>query len=150
MQRGIPLKSFEIKRELMKYILNTLILCFVSCNNKHGVEFIIHNESAVTIDSVRISTSDNRSTIKLFDIQQGMTKTDFLDMNDIAKTDGDYLIKINTIGATKTNRMGYYTNGAALDEKIDVYFSNDTIIYKQKAVIIRTNFIYFLLFKLWT
>jgi len=104
----------------------------VSCDNRYGVEFIIHNESTVTIDSVRVSTSDKQLTIKLTKIQKGQMKADFLDMRDIIKADGHYFVEINTPGLTKVNNIGYYTNGYPLDEKFDIYFADDTIKYKPK------------------
>ena len=116
----------------MKQILTILILSLVSCDNRNGVEFIVHNESQGTIDSVRISTGDKKSTIKLFDIQKGLTKEDFLDMRDILKIDGHYILEITASGQTRTNDFGYYTNGFSLDKGIDIYFMADTIIYKYR------------------
>src|SRR5687768_12714129 len=116
----------------MRQILTILVLSFVSCDNRYGVEFIIHNESTVTIDSVRVSTSDNKATIKLMEIQKGQTKADFLNMRDIIQADGDYFVEISTPGVTKVNNIGYYTNGFPLDERVDIYYADDTIKYKLK------------------
>jgi hypothetical protein len=81
----------------------------------------------VTIDSVRITTSDKGSTIKLVDIKKGLKKEEFLSMRDILKVDGDYHVEINTPGVTKINNIGYYTNGAPQDKEIDIYFYDDSI-----------------------
>jgi hypothetical protein len=104
----------------------------MSCDNKNGVELIIHNESDEMIDSVRVWTSDRKATIKLIDIKTGERKSDFLDMTKISKTDGDYILQINSNGTFKNKNMGYYTNGFSSDETIDVYVKNDTITYVQK------------------
>ena len=116
----------------MKQILTILILGLVSCDNRNGVEFNIHNESQATIDSVRISTSDKKSFIKLADIEKGLTKKDYLDMKDILKIDGDYIIEITASGQTRTDKFGYYTNGFALDESFDIFITTDTIKYESK------------------
>src|SRR5690349_2198584 len=111
----------------MKHILIIVILGFVSCDRRVGVEIIIDNKSTTTIDSVRIITSDKRSTIKLTGIKPGQTKKEFLDMRETLKADGDYHIEINTPGVTKMNNIGYYTNGAPLDENIEIHYFDDSV-----------------------
>jgi hypothetical protein len=66
----------------------------------------------------------------LGEIRKGQTKAEFLDMRGIVKADGDYFVEINTPRVTKINSIGYYTNGFSLDEKLDIYFRDDTIKYK--------------------
>ena len=116
----------------MRQILTLLVFCLMSCDNKNGVELIIHNESNEMIDSVRVWTSDRKATIKLNNIKAGEKKSDFLDMTKISKTDGDYILQINSNGRFKNKNMGYYTNGLSQDETIDVYVTNDSITYVQK------------------
>ena len=116
-----------IKIELMRHILTVVILGLVSCDSKVGVEFIVHNRSTVTIDSVRITTSDKGSTIKLTDIKPGQEKREFLNMREILKSDGDYHVEINTPGVTKINNIGYYTNGSPQDENIDIHYFDDSV-----------------------
>ena len=111
----------------MKYMLPILVFILVSCDGNVGVEFIIHNQSTVTIDSVRVTTSDKRSSIRITDIRQGLDKKGFLDMRDILKVDGDYHVGINTPGVTKVNSIGYYTNGFPLDDEIHIYYYDDSI-----------------------
>jgi hypothetical protein len=116
----------------MKQILMLAILSLVSCDNRYGVEFIVHNESQETIDSIRISTSDKKSTIKLVQLQKGLTKVAFLDMADVLRIDGDYKVEITSRGQTKINNVGYYTNGSPPDETYDIYFMADTIKFESK------------------
>ena len=116
----------------MRQILPLLVFCLMSCDNKNGIELIIHNESKEMIDSVRVWTSDRKATIKLSDIKTGEKKSGFLDMTKISKTDGDYILRVNSNGTFKHTNMGYYTNGSSLDETIDVFVTNDTITYIQK------------------
>jgi hypothetical protein len=53
-----------------------------------------------------------------------------LDMSNVIKVDGDYIIEIKTKGQNKLKHYGYYTNGWPCEEKIDIYVTNDTIRYK--------------------
>jgi len=119
-------------KKVMKRLLIILTLSLVSCDNKFGVELIIHNESTQTIDSLRVSTSDKMSTIKLTDIKKGQEKKDFLDMSETVQADGHYTMELNTKRATKTKNIGYYTNGIPLDERIDIFVTDDSIKYTTK------------------
>lgn len=117
----------------MRQIVLILILALTSCDSRQGIKFIIRNESPDIVDSARISTSDKKSTIKLVDIKKGQVKDHYLDMTDIAKVDGHYIVEIHTKGVLKSENVGYYTNGFPQEESIDIYLTADTIIYKSKT-----------------
>ena len=117
---------------IQRGLLIILIITSASCGNRHGVEFIIHNNSNIKIDSIRVSSSDKRTTIKFVNIEKGATKQEFLDMGEVVKADGNYIVELSTLGIAKNKSIGYYTNGYPSEEKIDIYFEGDTIKYKSK------------------
>lgn len=109
-------------------------LCFVtiltSCTDRQGIEFIIYNNSQLTIDSVIVTTTNLESKIRLDDIKPGLDKIAFLNMDNISKVDGDYSVEIITDSITYKNKIGYYTNGFPSERKIEIWFSQDSIKYK--------------------
>lgn len=113
----------------MKLILIILVLSLVSCKSEPAIEFIINNESTTIIDSVTVTTSDNRSTIKLYNIKPGQGKKERLSMRETLKGDGNYHVEINTSGVTQSDNFGYYTNGAPIEENICIHYFNDSINY---------------------
>ena len=48
-------------------------------------------------------------------------------MREILKVDGNYHVEINTPGVTKINNIGYYTNGAPIDENINIHYFDDSV-----------------------
>ena len=83
------------KKQIMKYVLILfLVIIFTSCDNTNGVKLKLYNETyGVTLDSVRVSTSDKKATIKFTRIDAGDEKTGFLDISRVNKTDGHYVVQ---------------------------------------------------------
>ena len=112
---------------MRKLSIGYLIL-LVSCRPDFGVDFIVHNQTSIPIDSVVISSLDSIATIRLYGITPGTEKSDFLRMNDIKPYDGSYVVQVYSGGIRRSEQIGYYTNGTPCEEQIDVIIENDTIM----------------------
>lgn len=110
------------------------IICLLlfSCNSDQRIKFVVHNDSKVAIDSIVVVTSTNSSRVSINDIEPGTSKEEFLEMSKEPYVDGDYNISIVVGTTTYTNRIGYFTNGAPIEEKMEIWFSRDTIRYAPK------------------
>lgn len=86
----------------------------------------------MAIDSVVVVTSTNNSRVSIKNIEPGSSKEDFLKMSKEPYADGDYNLSIIAGTTTYTNRIGYFTNGAPIEEKMEIWFSKDTIRYEPK------------------
>lgn len=110
------------------YVLSFFIL--LSCQSRIGLTVFVHNETFTPIDSLIIATSDFGSMISFNDLKPKSYAEQFLDMEDIIKTDGSYFVKLINGTRQSEDHFGYYTNGFPLEKRIDVFIENDTIIYK--------------------
>jgi hypothetical protein len=123
--------------QLVNYIRNVsaaLCLFLFSCNGDHRrIKFVIHNNAHLTIDSVVVVTSTNVSRVSIRSIEPGSSKEDLLEMTGEPRGDGNYNVSIIAGVTTYTNNIGYFTNGAPVEEKMEIWFSTDTIRYKPKA-----------------
>lgn len=106
-----------------------VVIFFCSCNT--GIEFVIHNDSSNRIDFVNISTSDKKANLTIKNVEANSEKIDFLNMNKVGQVDGSYFLEINQDKNYKIVNFGYYTNGSPVEEKFDIYISNDTVIFKE-------------------
>lgn len=112
----------------MKRLLIILTIGLVSC--KQGVNFVIHNDSSDTIDVLKIKTSDFTSEISLNGLPHTQKKIIFLDMSETKGIDGHYNLSSLSNGVTKTVDFGYYTNGAPLEDTIDIYVNNLNVNFR--------------------
>lgn len=113
-------------------LFSIICLLLFSCNSDQRIKFVVHNGSEVAIDSVVVVTSTNNSRVSIKNIEPGSSKEDFLKMSKEPYADGDYNLSIIAGTTTYTNRIGYFTNGAPIEEKMEIWFSKDTIRYEPK------------------
>ena len=107
--------------------------CFLtlsSCEQKSGLDFTVYNGSDVAIDSVVIRTSSKDARVVIGKIEPDSNGTNFLDMTNASKVDGDYYVSIVNGSDTYEDHVGYYTNGFPSDKKIEIwFFPPDSIRY---------------------
>jgi hypothetical protein len=115
----------------MRYLI-LLFLVLISCDCVPKIKFVVHNQGRDVIDSVVVVTSTNNSRVTIKDIQPGFSEEEFLEMAKEPYVDGDYNVSIVAGTTTYTNRIGYFTNGAPIEEKMEIWFSKDTIRYEPK------------------
>lgn len=119
------------KRIIMRYVI-LLFLVLVSCDGGRKIKFVVHNQSRDAIDSVVVVTSTNTSRVAIKDIQPGSSEKEILEMSKEPYVDGDYNVSIIAGSRTYSNRIGYFTNGAPVEEKMEIWFSMDTIRFEPK------------------
>jgi hypothetical protein len=115
----------------MRFVI-LLFFVLVSCSGGRKINFVVHNLSQDVIDSVVVITSTNNSRVVINDIQPGSSEKKFLEMSKEPYVDGDYHVSIVAGSRTYSNRIGYFTNGAPVEEKMEIWFSMDTIRYEPK------------------
>ena len=112
------------------FFLSVLIL--IACSSEYGTDFVIVNNSFNPIDSLTISTMNNKSSVKIKNLAPNMTKHVFLDMRNIDKIDGHFKFDIFTGSKKKHRDYGYYTNGMREARTIDLIIQSDTIILSHR------------------
>ncbi|WP_425075954.1 hypothetical protein [Psychroserpens sp. S379A] len=98
----------------MRYssFLITFFLILNSCGfGKKGIDVSIKNDTNLTIYNVSISAGIN-SEVSFDSISPNETLIKFLDMDNIDRVDGSYLLNYTfPDGENFENSFGYYTNG---------------------------------------
>lgn len=114
-------------------IILTLITSIVSCQNEINAKFEITNKTYNTLDSINIKSFDHKLNTNFLNLEQGETQIYFLDMTELPKVDGDYLLtfKENPTN-TKLKRFGYFTNGYPSEEVTKIEIRKDTVIIEQQ------------------
>jgi hypothetical protein len=116
----------------MKIFLNifAITLIIVSCNYSVKAKFEITNKTNRVVDSIGINSSGHKENSNFITLKPEETKTYWLDMTDLPKIDGDYLLtfKGSEKYYTVYKRFGYFTNGYPLEEKTKIKIYNDTLI----------------------
>jgi len=115
-----------MKKPLLLLTLSLLL----SCSKSDQIEFIVENDTDVQIDSVRVYPS-MYPTGYFHTIPSGKEQSIITDMSDIPAHDGDYTLEYK-LQEEDLNQVtfGYYTNGYALEDRITIEISKDTIIYR--------------------
>jgi hypothetical protein len=117
----------------MKYFLYIIsILLLSSCSSEIKAKFEIENKTNHVIDSINIKSFDHERKSQFIKLEPDQTETYWLDMTELPKVDGDYLL---TFKRNRTNkeieRFGYFTNGYPLEEVTKIRIEKDTVIIDQ-------------------
>jgi hypothetical protein len=118
----------------MKNLLIILIVLFAAgCDNKIIAKFEITNQTEEQLDSVFVKTADNTQLLDYISLKKNETKTYFLDMTNLPKVDGDYILSYNVTNdeTSKQVRFGYYTNGYPEEEVTYLEIKTDTVVINQ-------------------
>lgn len=109
-----------------------------SCQNEIKAKFEITNRTNTVIDSINIKSNDHNNTSDFIKLEKDESKIYFMDMTDLPKVDGDYLLSFRpqNTGVVRFERFGYFTNGYPLEDVTKIIFETDTVIidliYKQE------------------
>ena len=115
---------------MRKFIALILILSLNSCfqSEGSGIEFYIENNSDFAITDVKFTTSENLASKQFEIIEPNQGVSDFLSMKENV-SDGSYVLEFTRYNGKRDSiGAGYYTNGGALDDKLEFKIQNDTII----------------------
>lgn len=117
----------------MRILLTILILIFLSsCQSEIKAKFVIKNMTDNTIDSINIKSFDHENNSNFIQIKPGDSNIYWLDMTDLPKADGDYLLTFKRNHTyTEMERFGYFTNGYPLEEVTNIRIEKDTVIIEQ-------------------
>jgi major membrane immunogen (membrane-anchored lipoprotein) len=113
------------------FLLATLIL-LISCDSDIKAKFEITNQTNSVIDSVNIKSFDHLSNQSFITLKVGESKIYWLNMTNLPKVDGDYLLTFKKNQANKEiKRFGYFTNGYPLEEITKIQIDKDTVLIDQ-------------------
>ena len=113
------------------FLLATLIL-LISCDSDIKAKFEITNQTNSVIDSVNIKSFDHLSNQSFITLKAGESKIYWLNMTNLPKVDGDYLLTFKKNQANKEiKRFGYFTNGYPLEEITKIQIDKDTVLIDQ-------------------
>ena len=102
----------------------------ISCQREVKAKFEITNNTDNVIDSINIRSFDNESNPNYLRLTSGQCQTYWLDMTNLPKVDGDYLLTYKGY-MYKTIRFGYFSNGSPMEKVIKIKIENDTVIIEQ-------------------
>lgn len=113
-----------MKKSRIIFVLTGLL--FQSCL-KSNPNFVLHNRTNATLDSVSIGVSQRNPSILLGVKPNEKLKGEII-FDSLIKNDGDYFIEIyNEIELIQRKRFGYYTNGKSLDYSFHLSVFKDSI-----------------------
>ncbi|WP_162428517.1 hypothetical protein [Pontibacter pudoricolor] len=115
----------------MKKALLFLILgSFASCQSETKATFVITNESEEVLDPVRVKSEGHDHKTAKIKLQPGEARIYLMDMTDLPKVDGEYLLtyRFEKTGEKKT-RFGYFTNGFQYEDTIKIFIKPDTVTF---------------------
>lgn len=117
----------------MKYFIYIIaILLLSSCSSEIKAKFEIENRTTHIIDSINIKSFDHKRNSQFINLEPGEIEIYWLDMTELPKVDGDYLL---TFKRNRTNkvikRFGYFTNGYPLEKLTKIQIEKDTVIIDQ-------------------
>ena len=117
----------------MKYFLYIVsILLLSSCSSEIKAKFEIENKTNFIIDSINIKSFDHERKSQFIKLEPDQIETYWLDMTDLPKVDGDYLLTFKRNENSKElKRFGYFTNGYPLEKVTKIQIEKDTVIIDQ-------------------
>lgn len=97
-----------------------------------GVDFEIKNNTDKTVNEIKILTTDGSETSVFSKIETGESESGFLKM-DTDKNDGSYILEFKRENEEpKIYMNGYFSNGAAMSDKIIFEIETDTVYFNRK------------------
>ncbi len=117
----------------LKFVISIVTLVFfTSCQNDIKAKFEITNQTANLIDSINIKAYDHQANPNYLKLESGQSKTYWLDMTDLPKVDGDYLLTYKDKKLINRRvRFGYFTNGFSLEKVTKINIQEDTVLIDQ-------------------
>ena len=120
----------------MRILLTILTLILLgSCQRNIRdikAKFEISNMTDQSIDSINIKPFDHESNSNFIHLEPGESQVYWLEMTELPKVDGDYLLTFKRNQNNKQiKRFGYFTNGYPLEEITKIQIEKDTVIIDQ-------------------
>ena len=108
------------------------MISLISCDNRIKAKFEIINQTDYILDSINIKSFRHKANSNYLKLEPGESQIYWLDMTDLPKGDGEYLLTLKgNSGSIKRKQFGYYTNGYPLEEVTIIKIRKDTIIINQ-------------------
>ena len=84
------------------------------------------------IDSINVKSFDHEMNFNFIHLEPGESQTYWLDMKELPKVDGDYLLTFKRNQTNKeVKRFGYFMNGYPLEKITKIQIGKDTVIIDQ-------------------
>ncbi|WP_276166608.1 hypothetical protein [Zobellia alginiliquefaciens] len=117
-------------RNLTAFVFICLTLTSCSLFEKNGIEVQIKNATKETVTQVEFSTTEKLESVVLDSIGPNIQYTGFLPMSK-NKVDGRYTLSfIRSNGKKEIVGKGYYSNGAALNNRVLIEVKRDTTVFE--------------------
>lgn len=108
-------------------IIIIISVLLTSCLPRNEPKIIVKNNTNIKFDSIRVYTSINLPTI-FYELKPNQSVKGKILFDKNKKGDGCYKITIHKNGdVSKKECFGYYTNGASLSRKFNIYIEKDTM-----------------------
>ncbi len=109
-----------------------LNLVLISCSDSK-VEFKVFNNTKYILDSLMVSATGSNylEKSKILRLEPNDSSSVFVNLSNVEKTDGNYLIEVNSNEIIKKRTFGYYSNGAPLSSVYEIHILQDTIQIKE-------------------
>jgi len=110
-------------------LLALSLIGIISCGISPTMNFEVINHSKENISNIQI-TATGSSEIETIEFNND-NKLDYeLDMSDVPKTDGAYMIEFIRDGEIENKTFGYYTNGYPVNSKYIIDITDNEISIK--------------------
>lgn len=115
-----------MKKVVPLLLLLSITSCFYDFNN--GIKVGVTNNSGETIRNIAFTTSEEVAGVAIDSILPNTTANTYLSMRK-NKTDGAYMLHFTRNDKSKeTVIAGYYSNGNALNYRVDYIVERDTVV----------------------
>lgn len=96
-----------------------------SCDKDNGIELGVENKSNDVINNVVFTTTEGLTEIRIDCLEPNDRLIRYLSMSNHIK-DGAYVLSFTRAnGQKETNEIGYYSNGLALNQRVDIRINNE-------------------------
>lgn len=117
---------------MRRYVAGVSLLWLLnSCEDPRGVNFVVHNKSDASIDSVFIRASGDTLLTKIYEISPGMSRNGWLHLSVSDTAEGNYIVHIMTQVKGENyefiGNIGHYKGGTPSEKRMDIWFSPDSI-----------------------
>lgn len=100
-------------------------------SKENGIDVEITNFSNNSVTDVKFYTTDKKAVIEFEKLAPKESAKEYLNMENINKSDGAYTIELKRKdGVVDISSGGYYTNGGALNRKVEILIKNDSIVFE--------------------
>jgi len=115
-------------KSMIKPCVIILMVFLSSCDKDNGIAIGIENKTNDAINNVVFTTTEDLTQIRIDRLEPKERVIRYLSMSNSIK-DGAYVLSFNRAnGQKESSKVGYYSNGLALNQRVDFQVNNEGVV----------------------